>query len=147
LSFSEDVKYPYFMPILEEDGDLVSGAASARPERATIYTQMLVHGLQNYVLLVEAGFLEKPGVLFGDTNPQIAIVAERFGIFSDISRQHPGERSVAHAEIRQMPKVQIHGTFSQVSERVFSEDVQRLDRALTRRLAAQRDAAAIALNS
>jgi hypothetical protein len=136
-----------FTPILEGEGDLVSGTATAKPENATIYTRMLIHGMQNYVLLVNAGVVSKPDVVYGNTNPQMAIVAERFGMFSDIARQHPGKPAVAHDLMRKTPKMDVYGSFDEVSQNAFSESTKRLEQLMTRRLAAQQRVGETALRT
>ncbi|HSX43088.1 MAG TPA: hypothetical protein VLF59_03315 [Candidatus Saccharimonadales bacterium] len=132
-----------FTPTLEEDGDFVSGDATPRPDRATAYALMGLRGMQNYALLVEAGIIEKPEVLYGNTNPQMAIVAERLGLLSDVARGNSGHQGKAHTEIRKAnAKLEVHGTYDEVHDHLFSPETQRLERVLSRRLAAEQAGAA-----
>lgn len=136
-----------FTPILEGEEDFVNGAVKPEPENATIYTKMLIDGMQNYVLLVDAGVVSRPDVVYGDTNPQMAIVAERFGMFSDVARQHRDNPQTAHRIMREMHKMEVYGSFDAVREHAFSDKTQRLERSLSRRLAAQAFVGETALRS
>jgi len=136
-----------FAPTSEVEGDFVSGDTFARPEHATLFTLNAIHGLQNYVLLADAGVAEKPAILFGNTNPQMAILAERVGMLSDIARENPDDLAEAHKKMRQTPEMEIYGSFDEVSKRLFSEDTKKLEQLLTRRLATGKQAGEAALNS
>lgn len=118
-----------------DDEDIISGLVTPHPEHATEITLMGIRGMQNYALLVEAGFIEKPDVLCAETNPVMAIMAERIGMLSDIASQHGDTSESAHSEMRTQKKLKISGTFDEVGARLFSPDTQRLERLLTRRLA------------
>lgn len=127
-----------FTPTFEEDGDLVSGSVSARPDRAAAYGLMGLHGLQNYVLCVEAGLVEKPAVLFGRTNAEMAIVAERVGMHTEIAKQHDDNPAEGHKAMRESEfALTVYGEYEEVAERVFSEDNRKLEKVLERRVAAQ----------
>jgi len=134
-----------FAPILDEDGDIASGTISARPQHATEYALKGIHGLQNYVLLVDVGIIEKPEILYGKTNPEMAIVAERLGMLSELARRNTGNPDIAHRKMRQATDLEIHGTFDEVGERLFSQDTQRFEHLLTRRLAAEKSVGTTAL--
>lgn len=128
-----------FTPVYEGEGDFISGSPTARAEHATEATLRLIHGAQNYALLVDAGIIKKPDVLFGETNPQMAVVAERFGMLSDAARRNSSDTEAAHRQLRQSHgKVAVSGRYDEVSDRIFSDATQQLERVLTRRLAAQK---------
>lgn len=122
-----------FTPILDDDEDLVSGSTVAGPEHATEITLMGIQGMQNYALLVEAGLIERPEILYAETNPTMAITAERMGMFSDITRQYGNASNAAHEAIREYEKIPISGTFDEVSARLFSPETRRLEQLLVRR--------------
>jgi|GEM_PF-2557350 len=150
-TFSEDFNATVgevdFTPIFEEEeDDWVIGDAAASPEHASETSLRGIRGLQNYVLLADAGVIQRPEILYGNTNPEMAIAAERFGMLSDIARQDAGNPKQTHEQMRQMEKLKISANFDEVGQRVFSADVQRLERILTRRLAVQQPAGAVALH-
>jgi hypothetical protein len=126
-----------FSPVIG-DIDNVVGEVTSDPEHASQIALMGIRGLQNYLLLVETGVIERPDVLFGITNPEMAIVAERLGLSSDAARANPNHPDVVHKELRQMSEVRVSGSFEEVSERVFSKDIRRLERALERRQSAKK---------
>ena len=132
-----------FMPPNEED-DLSIGAMDASPENVSQFTLMAIHALQNYVLLAEVGRVKKPAILYGDTNPEMAIVAERFGLYSDEAR-HNADRNAAHQVMRKMDRVAVYGSFDEMSQRAFSDDVLQLERMLTHRIAARQHVGDVAL--
>lgn len=107
-----------FMPIIGEFGTSIP-----HPEYVTRFAHNGIEGLQNYVLLVEAGRLPKPERLVGATNATMAHVAARVGFMSYSARWQDA--------------IRVSGTFEEIREQVFSEDILRLDDLLTRRLAAQ----------
>lgn len=116
-----------------EDDDIVSDTTSARPENATDFTLKGIQGMQNFALLVEAGYIQKPDILSATTNPEMAIMVERMGMLSDAARRYGGNNKQAHEEIRASDKVAISGTFDDISAQLFSVEVQRLERLLVRR--------------
>jgi hypothetical protein len=135
-----------FTPILDDDDeDIISGLTTPDPEHTTEITLMGIRGMQNYALLVEAGLIEKPDILQAETNPVMAITAERMGMFSEIARQHGGSSEAAHSEMREQKKLKIAGTFDEVSARLFSSDTQRLERLLIRRQAVPKPMGQVAL--
>lgn len=135
-----------FAPIANpKDGDMISGSASAEPEHSTQFTLMGIRGLQNYVLLVEAGIIEKPDVLYGITNPTMAIIAERVGMLTDIARLNKDDPAQAHKDMRKQAHLEVYGSFDEVSERVFSTEVKEMERKFALRLAAQKPVGALVL--
>lgn len=117
----------------------MTGSSIADPENSTELTLRAIREVQDYVLLVEAGVIEKPAVLFGDTNPEMAIVAERLGLLSDTARQHDGPSREAHKAMRESRgKHRVTGSFNEVREHAFSPATQRLEKALAHRLIASR---------
>ena len=135
-----------FAPRAEKGDNFEVGETDASPEHTTLFALSAIHDLQNYVLLVDAGVLEKPEVIHGKTNPDMAVFAERVGLFSDIARKNPDDRGAAHKAMREHEELEITGSFDDMSERVFSDDMKRVERLLTRRLAARQPSAALALN-
>lgn len=108
---------------------------------------MAIRGIQNYLLLADAGVIEKPAILFGVTNPQMAIIAERIGLLSEIARHNPGKPAEAHQKMREMARLEVSGSFDEISRRAFSAETQRLEHLLARRLAAEKGAGEAALGS
>lgn len=134
-----------FTPIFDDEDDVVSGTTYAGPERATEITLKGINGMQNYALLVEAGLLERPDILYGETNPTMAITAERMGMLSDLARSHGSDTGTAHEEMRRQQKLIVSGAFEDVSTRLFSSDTQRLERLLARRQASTKPMGHVAL--
>lgn len=124
-----------FTPALDEDDDddWLAGAASARPDHATQVTLKGIRGMQNYALLVGAGLLERPDILYGETNPTMAITTERIGLLSDIARQYGNDKRAAHDEMRNQKTLVISGEFEEVSARLFSSDTRKLEKLLMKR--------------
>lgn len=135
-----------FAPVAEKSEELEVGATEASPGHTTLFTLMALHDLQNYVMLVDAGVLEKPEILHGRTNPEMALFAERVGLFTDIARQHADDPRAAHREMNQQDELEISGSFDEVSAQVFSDEAKRLERLLTRRLEAQQPSGSLALD-
>ena len=129
-------------PLPEEaDLDLVIGATTPQPEHATLFLSMVLRGMQNYALLVEAGIVPKPDILYGTTNPQMAIAAERCGLLSDLARRYPDRPALAHKLMREEHMLEVSGSFDDVSARLFSDETKRLQNVLDRRRAAHNLAA------
>ena len=134
-----------FAPEVDGNSEVVSGNQSATPEHITRITLLGLRGLQNYALLVVAGFIQRPGFVHGLTNPTMAIIAERAGMFTDIARNNPDNPEQAHKQMRKCDKLDISATFDELSAHVFSPETQRLEKVLALRLAAQKPAGELAL--
>jgi hypothetical protein len=116
------------------------GFVSAQPKHAALFGSMAIKGLQHYALLVDAGYIEMPNILYGETYGTMAIVAERLGMYSDIARSDRADPHAAHKLMRMSGRMGIYGGFDQVSARIFSADTIRLQQAFATRVAGQRAA-------
>jgi len=104
------------------------GNRSATPERTTEIIHHSIRGLQDYGLLVKAGYIERPLTLYGNTNPQMAKVAERIGFTA--------QGTVKNVDHPEQDAIVISAPYDKVEQQIFSEETLRLDRVLIHRLAA-----------
>ena len=92
--------------------------------------------------------MEKPAIVFGNTNPEMAIVAERFGLLSHVAREDPDHSPAeTHKIMRELPKMEVYGSFEDLSEQVSSEAMKRREKIFTSRLAAINQTGAVALSA
>lgn len=103
-----------------------AGVPIHMPTEASSFLRSGIHGLQNFVLLAEAGYVQKPAVFYGETNPQMAKVAERIG-FTVTNRVENKRGDAPYADV-------VIASFEDIKARVFSREIQRLDALIAKRL-------------
>lgn len=76
--------------------------------------------------MAEAGYVQKPAELFGETNPKMAKVAERVGftVRGEVENKLGGD---PFATI-------VTASYSDIKKKVFSKEALRLEAALSKRL-------------
>jgi hypothetical protein len=111
------------------DGEVYDSAVDL--EHVARITHNLISGLQNYVLLVEAGLIPEPTIIYADTNPKMAKVFERFGFKTETIIQSGQQES--EDEIIAFGSV----TFDDLQNRVFAADIIRLQTITGSRIARQ----------
>lgn len=73
-----------FIPKVASDG-IKKNILTPQQQDMSLVGLMGIRSLQDYVLLVEAGALDRPDILRGTTHPGMAKIAERFGFRPDNS--------------------------------------------------------------
>jgi len=104
-----------FVPSLPSTGE---GVNSARRGATSLFTLNALHALQDYSLLVESGYSDKPASIIGFTNPQMEKVAGRVGF--------------THAyDEYEYDKIAVD--FDVMRDAVFSPEIRRLETLLLQR--------------
>lgn len=107
-----------FLPQVNKDSNIVANPTPQRGSTTQI-TLMGIEAFQDFVLMADAGLVEKPDRFFGNTNPTMARFAKRVGFV-------------------QTPKLAdgVTATYDDVAERIFSPEILEIQQQLERRQAA-----------
>jgi hypothetical protein len=104
-----------FLPQVDKDSNIVANPTPQRGSTTQI-TLMGIEAFQDFVLVADAGLVEKPDRFFGTTNPTMAKFAERLG-FEKTPRVTDG----------------VTATFEVVAEKIFSPEILEIQQRLEER--------------
>lgn len=123
---SENVSIIDFMPTTQEDEDngSINGRTYAQRGQAARFTVMGIEAFQDFVILADAGLVEKPEKFSGYTNETMAIFAKRAGF--EMTKKHEDDEMA-----------DVKAAYETVASRVFSPKIISLHQRMTDRLAEQ----------
>ena len=111
-----------FMPDVKKGGQVLQKVKQATPEGASEIGVKGIRGIQNYVILSDAGLVEPVEVLQGETNPSMKKVAIKKMGFENLEGHY---------------KNNVTATLESVRENAFSEKNLRLQGVLEQRVSTQ----------
>ncbi|HVQ44415.1 MAG TPA: hypothetical protein VMT30_05620 [Candidatus Saccharimonadia bacterium] len=106
-----------------------NGVVARTPQREDMTRIMLmgIRGMQDYLLLVDAGYIARPTKIRGKTNPTMATIAKRFGF---VAADPMPDESMPDSK-----QITVEASFDDIHEHMLSPEIRRYETLLAKRAA------------